>query len=130
MPSYPLTFPSTPVFSSFNIREIYSTPVSESPFTGELQVFEYTGSGRLQWEATLPPMAIGDTAVNVWIQFLRDLHGRAGTFTLNLQTTTPINYLPGQASVPTLWRSRNAQTSWNINTQRVFSGMIIQAEEA
>lgn len=96
MPAYPLTFPTTPKFSKFNIREVYSTPITTSPFTGDVQVFEYSGSGKIQWEATIPPMADGDPQIDVWIQFFRDLHGRYGTFTLNIQTHTTVDYLAGQ----------------------------------
>jgi hypothetical protein len=97
MPAYPLTFPTAPKFSRFNVREVYSTPASESPFTGDIQVFEYTGSGRIQWEAEIPPMGLGDPNIDVWIQFLRNLHGRYGTFSLNLQThSSTIDYMSGQ----------------------------------
>ena len=130
MPSYPLTFPSAPKFNSFSVREEYTTPASISPFTGDEQVFEFTGSGRISWDATIPPMMDGDPNINTWIQFFRDLHGRYGTFTLNVQTCTTIDYLSGQSSLPTTWRSRNSSHGWEFTRQRVMAGFTIQAIEA
>lgn len=130
MPSYPLTFPSLPKFSRFQIRETYSTPFTESPFTGDIQVFEYTGSGRLEWEAEIPPMKVGDPQIAIWIQFLRDLHGRYGTFTLNVTNFTSINYLTGQTDIPQTWRSRDDSHGWEFTRQKVMAGITIRAREA
>lgn len=130
MPSYPLTFPSSPKFNRFAVREEYTTPASMSPFTGDEQVFEFTGSGRISWDAEIPPMMYGDTNINTWVQFFRDLHGRYGTFTLNIQTFTTIDYLSGQSSLPTTWRSRTSVHGWEFTPQRVMAGFTIQAIEA
>jgi len=78
-PSYPLTLPSAPAFkkSRWTLRRV--TAVSESPFTGQQQVFDY---GYALWTAnlTLPPMLRADAAN--WEAFMMKLHGRVGTFLL------------------------------------------------
>jgi len=78
-PSYPLTLPSTPAFSKARWSLKRVTAVSESPFTGQQQVYDY---GYALWTAalTLPPMLRADAAN--WEAFMMKLHGRTGTFLL------------------------------------------------
>jgi hypothetical protein len=102
MPVYPLTFPVTPKFNEFSATQTYTTPASFSPFTGDVQVFEYTGSGKIEWEAEIPPMIDGDPDIDIWIQFLRSLHGMAGTFTLDVRAHTAFDYFSGQDANPWL----------------------------
>lgn len=129
--SFPLTFPATPKFTRFSIREIWKTPVTESPFTGDQQVFKYTGSNKLVWEADIPPMKLGDSAIDTWVQFLLELQGRYGTFTLNLQThSSTIEYVKGYTGLPTTWRSRDEGHGFEWNRQRFLSGVTIRAIEA
>lgn len=131
MPSYPLTFPPTPKFNRFLIRKVHKTPRSESPFTGEPQVLEHSNSGRWIWDATIPPIREGEADVDTWIAFLNDLHGRYGTFTLNIQThSATIDYASGLSGLPTLWRSRDGQQGWEWDRNRLFNGVLIRAEEA
>ena len=79
MPSYPLTLPTAPAFTAARWTLKRVTAVSESPFTGQQQVFDY---GYALWTATLslPPM-MREQAAN-WEAFLMKLHGRKGTFLL------------------------------------------------
>ena len=138
MPSYPLTFPSTPKFNSFTIREEYTTPASISPFTGDEQVFEYSGSGRISWDATIPPLKYDDTAVDTWIEFFANLHGRYGTFTLDITSHTAIDYVQGHpdnpdggtSTIPSTWRSRDTAHSWSFDRSQFFTGFTIRAIEA
>lgn len=78
-PSYPLTLPSAPAFqkASWSLKRV--TAMSESPFTGQQQVFDY---GFALWQATLtlPPMLRPEAAL--WEAFMMKLHGRLGTFLL------------------------------------------------
>ena len=78
-PSYPLTLPSAPAFqkSTWSLKRV--TAMSESPFTGQQQVFDY---GFALWQATLtlPPMLRPEAAL--WEAFMMKLHGRLGTFLL------------------------------------------------
>ena len=129
-PSFPLTFPSTPKFSRFQIRERWSTPFTESPFTLDQQVFQYSGSNKIEWEAELPPMLDGDSDIDTWIQFLLELQGRYGTFTLNIQAHTTIDYVSGMTSLPTTWRSRDDSHSWEFSRRNVMEGVVIRAVEA
>lgn len=131
MPSYPLTFPATPKFRSFSIREKYASPTTESPFTNDQQVFEYSGSNKIEWEMELVPIPNGDSDIDTWIQFLRDLHGKYGTFTLNLQThSSTIDYVSGQTGLPTTWRSKDNSHGWTFDEQRMFTGVTLRAIEA
>ena len=77
--SYPLTLPSAPAFSKARWTLKRATAMSESPFTGQQQVFDY---GYALWTATLslPPM-MREQAAN-WEAFMMKLHGRKGTFLL------------------------------------------------
>ena len=138
MPSYPLTFPTTPKFKSFVVRESYNTPASISPFTGDEQVFEYTGSGKINWDATIPPLKYDDAAVDTWIAFFADLHGRYGTFTLDITSHTTVDYVQGHpnnpsggtSTIPTIWRSRDNEHTWTFNERKLFTGFTIRAVEA
>ena len=78
-PSYPLTLPSAPAFQKARWSLKRVTAVSESPFTGQQQVYDY---GYAPWTATLslPPMLRADAAN--WEAFMMKLHGRVGTFLL------------------------------------------------
>jgi len=76
--SFPLSLPN------FGFSKIQFTPksvvaVNASAFTGQQQVYAYTGQW---WEAdiTLPPMKRATAAP--WIAFLCGLNGREGTFSL------------------------------------------------
>lgn len=78
-PTYPLTLPTAPAFSKARWTLKRATALSESPFTGQQQVFDY---GYALWTATLtlPPM-MREQAAN-WEAFMMKLHGRKGTFLL------------------------------------------------
>ena len=78
-PTYPLTLPTAPAFSQARWSLKRATAMSESPFTGQQQVFDY---GFALWTATLtlPPM-MREQAAN-WEAFMMKLHGRKGTFLL------------------------------------------------
>ena len=78
-PTYPLTLPTAPAFKSARWTLKRATAMSESPFTGQQQVFDY---GYALWTATLtlPPMMREQAAE--WEAFMMKLHGRKGTFLL------------------------------------------------
>ena len=76
--TYPVAFPSIGI-KSMNIRAVSVVGASQSPFTGQQQVYKHQG----QWweaEVTLPPMK-RDEAEQI-AAFLLKLNGRYGTFTL------------------------------------------------
>ena len=131
MPSYPLTFPPTPKFRRFDLRKAHKTARSESPFTGVPQVLQHSDAGRWIWDAEIPPMRVGDSNINTWIQFLLDLQGQFGTFTLNIQThSATIDYATGQTGLPTVWRAREDVQGWQFDRHRLFNGIVIRAEES
>jgi len=76
--SYPLSLPSTRV-ARVSFRARSSAAVSESPFTGEQQVYVHQAE---VWSAEieLPGMARADA--EAWIGFFLSLNGREGTFLL------------------------------------------------
>lgn len=78
-PTYPLTLPTAPAFTTARWSLKRATAMSESPFTGQQQVFDY---GFALWTATLtlPPMMREQAAE--WEAFMMKLHGRKGTFLL------------------------------------------------
>ena len=78
-PTYPLTLPTAPAFTRSRWTLKRATAMSESPFTGQQQVFDY---GYALWTATLslPPMMREQAAE--WEAFMMKLHGRKGTFLL------------------------------------------------
>jgi len=78
-PTYPLNHPATPAFTNSNWRLVRANGLSESPFTGRQQVYEYDYA---LWQAdiSLPPMLRSQAAA--WTAFFMKLHGRRGTFLL------------------------------------------------
>lgn len=78
-PTYPLNHPSLPAFTNSSWRLVRSNAISESPFTGQQQVYQYDYA-LWQAEMSLPPMQRSQAAA--WNAFFMKLHGRIGTFLL------------------------------------------------
>ena len=78
-PSYPLTMPTNSGFTQSEFRLIRKVGMTESPFTGAQQVYEFDYA---LWagNVSLPPMK--REKAREWIAFLMKLHGRRGTFLL------------------------------------------------
>ena len=78
-PTYPLTLPTAPAFTTAKWSLDRRVGVSQSPFTGAQQVYEFDYA---LWNATLklPPMRRAQAAN--WEAFLMKLHGQKGTFLL------------------------------------------------
>lgn len=76
--SYPLSLPSTRL-ARVTLRARSSAAVSESPFTGEQQVYVHQAE---TWSAEieLPGMTRADA--EEWVAFFLSLNGREGTFLL------------------------------------------------
>lgn len=77
--SYPLSLPTTPGFTSFTWNWATRVGVSESIFTGQQEVQEWTGQ-ILSGELALPPMSRAQA--DEWETFLMELKGQYGTFYL------------------------------------------------
>lgn len=78
-PTYPLDHPTAPSFRQSKWSLSRKVGISESPFTGQQQVYEHDFA---LWTASisLPPMKREQAAA--WTAFFMKLHGRRGTFTL------------------------------------------------
>tara|TARA_R100000742_G_C4278872_1_gene102322 strand:- start:562 stop:1194 length:633 start_codon:yes stop_codon:yes gene_type:complete len=78
-PTYPINHPTTPNFKTARWQLSRQIAVSESPYSGVQQVYEYDYA---LWGATLslPPMR--REQAGAWTAFFATLHGRKGTFTL------------------------------------------------
>tara|TARA_X000001388_G_scaffold21448_1_gene14459 strand:+ start:1052 stop:1675 length:624 start_codon:yes stop_codon:yes gene_type:complete len=76
-PTYPLTMPTTPGFTTSEWQIIRQVSMTQSPFTMAQQVAEFQGS---VWSTivTLPPMK--RSQAGVWQAFFMQLHGKNGTF--------------------------------------------------
>jgi hypothetical protein len=76
-PTYPLTMPTTPGFTTSEWQIVRQVSMTQSPFTMAQQVAEFQGA---VWTTTvsLPPMT--RSQAGVWQAFFMQLHGRSGTF--------------------------------------------------
>ena len=91
MPAYPLGIPEGIGFTRAKWGLRRSVAISESPFTGKQQTYEYPYA--LWWATlTLPPM--NELLAGRWVAFIMKLHGRRGTFLLR----NPDYRLKGAAS--------------------------------
>ena len=78
-PTYPINHPTAPNFKTARWHLSRQVAVSESPYSGVQQVYEYDYA---LWGATLslPPMR--REQAGAWTAFFATLHGRNGTFRL------------------------------------------------
>jgi hypothetical protein len=126
------TIPATPSFQSINVSRSRVTPMTKSPFTGDIQVYEWVGSDKWQFDATLPPISDNATKA-LWIQFLIDLEGMSDPFTfdLNAASGSLYDYAQGQvATYPTSWIAREPSQSWSIDENGLLVDITIRAIEA
>jgi len=130
------TMPTSPSFQSINVQRNKSTPFTRSPFTGDIHVYEWVGSDKWQFDATLP--AISDNTVKGnWIAFLLDMEGMSETFTLDLNSApgSTHDYAQGLSNTPTTtyptsWRLREPIVGWSINEAGHLVNIVIKAVES
>ena len=79
MPIYPLEIPAGVGFVKAKWQLNRSVMVSESPFTGKQQTYEYQYA---LWHATLTLPKMNRLLAGRWIAFISKLRGRRGTFLL------------------------------------------------
>jgi hypothetical protein len=106
--SYPVAFPDLGI-KSMNIRAMNVVGMSQSPFTGQQQVYKHQG----QWwemEVTLPPMKRAEAEQIA--AFLLKLNGRYGTFTLG----DPANTAPRGVGTGTPLVNGGSQTGNSLLT--------------
>lgn len=124
------TMPSSPKFATFTFREVWSTPATTSPFSGDVQVYKWTGSNKYEWDATLPLIKDNTIKAN-WIAFLLDMEGRSQTFSYDLNADGGLyDYLQGQTTASQNWRLREPVVGWTIDINGFLSGITIKAREA
>lgn len=126
------TIPTTPSFQSVRVSRSRVTPTTKSPFTGDIQVYEWVGSDKWQFDAVLPPISDNTQKAN-WIQFLIDLEGMSASFSfdLNAAAGSLYDYAQGQTtSYPTTWIAREPMQSWSINESGLLVGVTLKAIEA
>ncbi len=126
------TIPTTPSFQSVSVSRSRITPSTKSPFTGDIQVYEWAGSDKWQFDAVLPPIKDNTQKAN-WIQFLMDLEGMSESFTFDLNAASGAlyDYAQGQTTgYPTSWIAREPMQSWSIDSAGLLVGIIIKAIEA
>lgn len=106
--SYPVAFPDLGI-KSMNIRAMNVVGMSQSPFTGQQQVYKHQGQW---WEAeiTLPPMKRAEAEQIA--AFLLKLNGRYGTFTLG----DPANTAPRGVGTGTPLVNGGSQTGNSLLT--------------
>lgn len=124
------TMPTTPSFQSISVSRSRITPMTKSPFTGDIQVYEWVGSDKWQFDATLPP--IQDNAEKAaWIQFLIDLEGMSASFSFDLNAApgSVHDYAQGQTVYPSNWIAREPMQSWTIDEAGLLVGVTIKAIE-
>jgi hypothetical protein len=117
--SYPVIFPNLGI-RSMNIRAKSIVGVSQSPFTGQQQVYKHQG----QWweaEVSLPPMQRVDAEQVA--AFLLKMNGQYGTFLLG----DPANIAPRGVGTGTPLVKGGSQTGdtlitdgWTINTTGIL----------
>lgn len=126
------TIPTTPSFQSVQVSRSRVTPTTKSPFTGDIQVYEWVGSDKWQFDAVLPPIS-DNTQKAAWIQFLMDLEGMSESFSfdLNAASGSLYDYAQGQTTgYPTNWIAREPMQSWSIDQAGLLVGITIKAIEA
>ena len=115
-PTYPINHPTAPNFKTARWQLSRQVAVSESPYSGIQQTYEYDYA---LWGATfsLPPMR-RETA-GAWTAFFSALHGRRGTFTLG----DPDRIIPLGAATGTITLSSGASVGDNTLSLTVGSGL-------
>lgn len=83
--SYPLTPPTESAQESITITPRSVVTTTRSPFTREVEVFEYPGQW---WEIEVIIMAGQRADIEPWVAFLLELNGQFGTFLLGEELNT------------------------------------------
>jgi hypothetical protein len=107
MPAYPLAFPTHVAPAEVRVRRIQAQARYDNPLQLSSQV-QLRSAARYEIDVTLQPMPAD--VVTAWLQFLYDLQGSFGTFTINLDP-----YAPGLAPAPGVrtFRLASGEQDWN-----------------
>ena len=96
MPTYPITLPSSPSFTSLSFNAHSAVAVSTSKFSGQQVVYSHAGK---YWEVEfdLPPLSAAQSGE--WASARLSLNGREGTFYLTPSDITPQSTVSGTITV-------------------------------
>lgn len=95
MPTYPLSFPSGVYIQEIKLRRVFAQARFDNPVTLGAQV-QHRGPKRFEIDVTLQPMGRAKANATKFAQFLDDLTGGYGTFTINLNPwAVGMDPLPG-----------------------------------
>ena len=123
MPTFPLTLPSSPSFSNFQMEGKSAVAVSESVFSAKQQVYAHPAQW---WEVSfdLPPLSKAQSAE--WAATMLRLNGQEGYFYLTPPDESPIASVSGTITV-------DAISGYNIDlsgiTGTLTAGDWIQIED-
>jgi len=121
-PTYPLTLPTSPGFTTARWGLESRASVSTSPFTGNQQVAEFDYA---LWtvDLQLPPMK--RAAAVEWQAFLLQLHGKRGTFLLgDPDAATPRGAASGTVTLASAVNEDDYQVDLNTTTQASTTGFL------
>lgn len=106
--TFPISIPTTPAPKALRITRRSAVGVSQSPMTGQQQVYAWPGKW---WEidAQFPPMTAAQA--KDWIAFFVSLNGQEGTFTWTLPDT---GWSGSGVTPPTTWRLVSNATTWDV----------------
>jgi hypothetical protein len=123
MPAYPLTFPTNVAPAEVRVRRVQAQARYDNPLQLSSQV-QLRSAARYEIDVTLQPMP--HDLAGPWLQFLYDLQGSFGTFTLNLDA-----YAPGLSPAPgtRTFRLASGETEWSSKLATEF-GLGFSAIEA
>lgn len=121
-PTYPLTLPTSPAFTTSRWGLQSRASVSVSPFTGAQQVAEFDFA---LWtvDLKLPPMK--RAAAVEWQSFLLQLHGQRGTFLLgDPDATSPRGVATGTITTGSGINPDDTTVDLNTATQASATGFL------
>jgi hypothetical protein len=121
--AFPLAFPTSPKPRSVRVTRQSVVGLTESPFSLKRQAVVWPGK-RYSVEIVMPPMTT--TQAGAWCQWLYDMNGREGTFTLDITGYCPtVSPAPGS----TTFRLRDNTQGWDISTARHYGFTIVADQE-
>jgi hypothetical protein len=118
--TYPLQLPSNRQIARVRLTSTDIVAISQSPFSGAQQVYQYTGQF---WEADVTLRPMNRDEAEYWISFLLKLNGSFGTFLLgDPNGRTPRGVATGSPRVFGANQSGNVLETdgWTANTTGIL----------
>jgi len=121
MPTYPLTLPASPAPARARVSLETRAAVFEPALTGDEGVRDW---GVDRWYIMLQYPPVPEASAAAWHEFFRDIRGRVGTFTFDLDTYVRDSPAPGAR----VFRLLDSMQGWDVETARHY-GFAIEARE-